>query len=210
MDDERDLKMSEKKISALAVYCGSSSGFDPAYAQAARQLGTALAERGIELVYGGGAVGMMGEIATAALAVGGKVIGVIPRALAERGLAHPRVSELYIVESMHERKALMAQRADGFVALPGGLGTLEEISEALTWAQLDLHVKPCGLLNVKGFYDPLLAFLDHITAEGFLHAGHRSLVLVGSNPDDLLAQFEVFEQVKVDKAAWAMGSHLKS
>jgi uncharacterized protein (TIGR00730 family) len=199
--------MNDKKISTLAVYCGSSGGFGPAYVEAARQLGTTLAERGIALVYGGGAVGMMGETASAALAAGGRVTGVIPRAMVERGLAHPGVSELCVVESMHERKALMAERADGFIALPGGMGTLEEISEALTWAQLDLHAKPCGLLNVNGFYDPLLAFLDHMMAEGFVHPGHRALVLVASSPDDLLALFEAFKPVKVDKAAWALGNH---
>jgi len=198
--------MCARKISALAVYCGSSGGFDPVYVQAARGLGATLAERGIEMVYGGGAVGLMGETATAALSAGGRVTGVIPRSMLERGLAHPTLSELLVVEGMHERKALMARRADGFIALPGGLGTLEEMSEVLTWAQLGLHSKPCGLLNVNGFYDPLLAFLDHMTAEGFLHTGHRSLVLVGSETADLLVQFETFAPVKVDKAAWAMGS----
>ena len=152
----------------LCVYCGSRHGAQPAYDRAARNLGAALARHGIELVYGGGRVGLMGVLAESVLAHGGKVIGVIPKALVSREVAFLELSDLRIVESMHERKALMADLADAFVALPGGVGTLEELFEILTWAQLGLHHKPCGLLNVDQFYDLLLGFLDHALAENFI------------------------------------------
>lgn len=174
-------------MNAVCVYCGSSPGEDPAYAAAATAVGRLLAASGRALVYGGGHVGLMGTVADAALAAGGRVIGVIPRSLEEKELAHRGLSELRVVGSMHERKAMMADLADAFLALPGGLGTLEELFETWTWGQLGLHAKPCGLLNVAGFYDPLLALVDHMVAERFVGADHRRLLLVDTDPEKLLA-----------------------
>jgi uncharacterized protein (TIGR00730 family) len=159
------------------VFCGSSTGLDPVFATAARALGAELASREIDVVYGGGNVGLMGIVADAALAAGGRVIGVIPHALMTRELAHQGLTELHVVDSMHERKALMASLADGFIALPGGFGTLEEFCEAVTWTQLGVHAKPCGLLNIAGFYDGLLAFLEHALSEEFLRPTHRDIVV---------------------------------
>jgi uncharacterized protein (TIGR00730 family) len=164
----------------LCVFCGSSRGLNPAYTAAAEQVGLELARHDIGLVYGGGNVGLMGMLADAVLQGGGQVIGVIPEALMAKEVGHRGLSDLRIVKTMHERKALMADLADGFVALPGGIGTFEEFFEVLTWAQLGLHSKPCGLLNVSGFYDPLLRLLDHSIEEGFIRASHRSLVVVQS------------------------------
>jgi uncharacterized protein (TIGR00730 family) len=161
----------------LCVFCGSSTGLDPVFATAARALGAELASREIDVVYGGGNVGLMGIVADAALAAGGRVIGVIPHALMTRELAHQGLTELHVVDSMHERKALMASLADGFIALPGGFGTLEEFCEAVTWTQLGVHAKPCGLLNIAGFYDGLLAFLEHALSEEFLRPTHRDIVV---------------------------------
>lgn len=158
-------------IRRVCVFCGSASGSRPGYAGAARELGTRLAHRGIGLVYGGAAVGLMGTVADAALAAGGEVIGVIPGALVDREIAHPGLSELHVVGSMHERKALMAELSGAFVALPGGLGTLEELFEVCTWRQLGLHAKPIALLDVEGYWAGLLAFLAHTEAEGFLRPG---------------------------------------
>jgi uncharacterized protein (TIGR00730 family) len=179
-------------MESLCVYCGSRAGDNPAYADAARSFGTLLAERGVTVVYGGGGVGMMGAVADAALDAGGEVVGVIPEALAAAEQAREGLTELLVVESMHERKRTMAERAEGFVALPGGFGTLEEIVEVLTWAQLGIHGKPCGLLNVAGYYDDLLAFFDHQHAEGFVDARHRGMVAVESDPEELLARFEAY------------------
>jgi uncharacterized protein (TIGR00730 family) len=170
----------------VCVYCGSNSGSRPAYERAAWEMGAALARRGLELVYGGGRVGLMGAIADAVLAEGGKVIGIIPEALVAKEVAHRGLTELRVVNSMHERKAMMVELADAFIALPGGFGTLEEFCEVLTWAQLGLHQKPHGLLNVEGFYDPLLSFFDHAVAENFVRPAHRSLVLAEKEPDRLL------------------------
>ena len=170
----------------LCVFCGSSTGLDPAFASAARALATELAARGIDVVYGGGNVGLMGIVADAALAAGGRVIGVIPHALVTRELAHRGVTELHVVDSMHERKALMARLSDGFIALPGGFGTLEEFCEAVTWTQLGVHAKPCGLLNVAGFYDGLLSFLEHALAEEFLRPTHREIVVSDADPFRLI------------------------
>jgi hypothetical protein len=170
----------------LCVYCGSNAGARPEYAAAARGLARSLAERGLGLVYGGGNVGLMGILADEALARGCEVIGVIPRALAEREVAHAGITRLEIVESMHERKARMAELADAFLALPGGLGTLEELFEVWTWTQLGFHAKPCGLLDVAGYYAPLVGFLERSVAEGFLRPEHRSALLVGSDADALL------------------------
>ncbi|MDB6064210.1 MAG: yvdD [Pedosphaera sp.] len=187
------------EIKRLCVYCGSNNGSRPAYVKAAQDMGTMLARRGIELVYGGGRVGLMGTIADATLAVGGHVIGVIPEALAAREVAHLGLKQLRVVHSMHERKALMVELSDAFVALPGGFGTLEEFCEVLTWAQLGLHRKPHGLLNVEGFYDGLLAFFDHAVAEKFIRAEHRKLVVSESDPERLLELLLKSELPNLDK-----------
>jgi hypothetical protein len=173
----------------LCVFCGASPGLNPAHAALARDVGAGLAARGIGVVYGGGRVGLMGALADGALAAGGEVIGVIPRGLVERELAHSGVTDLRVVETLHERKAVMASLADGFVALPGGLGTLEELAEAMSWAQLDLHDKPCGVLDPTGYFEPLLAFLDRAVEEGFLATGHRELLVVARDLDSLLSRF---------------------
>jgi uncharacterized protein (TIGR00730 family) len=169
----------------VCVFCGSSAG-GAVYAQAGRAFGTALARRGRSLVYGGGHIGLMGVVADAVLAAGGTAVGVIPRFLVEKELAHSRLTELLVVETMHERKALMTERADAFAVLPGGFGTGDELFEALTWAQLGLHSKPIGLLNIAGFFDPLLNWIDHMVRERFLRPEHREMVLTATNPDDLL------------------------
>ncbi len=158
------------------VFCGSSPGNDPRFMAAATELGTACAQRGIEIVFGGGRVGMMGAVADAALAAGGKVIGVIPQSLERKEVAHRGVSELHVVESMHDRKAMMAELSDGFIALPGGFGTFEEYCEAVTWVQLGLQQKPTYLVNVAGYYDPLIAQFDHAVASGFVNASNRRIV----------------------------------
>ena len=177
----------------LCVFCGSSTGHDPAYGVLAAQLGRALAQRRIGLVYGGGRVGLMGVLADAVLAAGGEVIGVIPKGLLALEHDHRGLTELRVVDSMHERKALMAGLADGFVALPGGIGTLEEIIEVWTWAQLRIHRKPCGLLDVAGFFAPLVGFLDQLVSTGFLSSASRALLAVAASPDELLAQFSDYE-----------------
>jgi uncharacterized protein (TIGR00730 family) len=175
-------------MNRVCVFCGSATGTNPAYALAARELGRELASRKIELVYGGGRVGLMGEVATAALAAGGEVLGVIPHALSGKEIALAECTELVVVDTMHERKALMADRADAFVALPGGFGTCDELFEIITWAQLGIHKKPVGLLNVNGFFTPLLTWLDHIVAEGLLRPKHRDLLLVADAVPELLAK----------------------
>jgi uncharacterized protein (TIGR00730 family) len=186
-------------VTALCVFCGSSTGHDPAYASAARTLGTLLARRGIELVYGGGNVGLMGVIADAALSAGGRVTGVMPEALIAREIGHTGITDLRVVGSMHERKAMMAALADGFIAMPGGFGTFEEFFEVVTWTQLGLHAKPAGLLNVGGFYDPLIAFLDRATAAGFIKPPHRAMVLDDRDPERLLDRVLVAEPPTVVK-----------
>ena len=173
-------------MKSLCVFCGSRSGTEAAYDEAARALGRALAAEGITLVYGGGRVGLMGVVADAALGAGGEVVGVIPRALLEREIAHSGLTVLRVVGSMHERKALMSELSEGFIALPGGTGTLEEFFEVLTWAQLGEHRKPCGLLNAGRYYDPLLAVFDHMVQQGFLSEEHRAMVLVETEPEALL------------------------
>ena len=160
----------------LCVFCGSSTGYRPEYRAAARRFGEALAERGVALVFGAGHIGLMGVLADAVLERGGQAIGIIPQALVDKELAHRTLTELHVVETMHQRKALMADLADGFVALPGGFGTADELFEILTWAQLGLHNKPIGLLNTAGFFDPLLSWLDRCVAEGFLRPEHRDFV----------------------------------
>jgi uncharacterized protein (TIGR00730 family) len=177
----------------ICVFCGASPGRDPAYFELAASVGAGLAARDIGVVYGGGRLGLMGALADAALAAGGQIIGVIPRGLVGRELAHRAVTELRIVESLHERKAQMAELADGFIALPGGLGTLEELAEVASWAQLELHNKPIGLLGHAGYWDSLLAWLDHAVAEGFISPRHRRLIGVYASLDELLARFEAWE-----------------
>lgn len=170
----------------VCVFCGSNVGARPAYADSARALGRLLVERGLGLVYGGGNVGLMGVVADAVLEAGGEVIGVIPHALMAREIGHLGVTTMHVVDSMHERKALMAEHADAFLALPGGVGTFEELFEAITWTQLGLHAKPCGLLNVDGFYDELLRFLDHAWTEGFIKPETRAIVKASADPAALL------------------------
>lgn len=184
---------------AIAVYCGSSSRAKPVYVEAARALGTALAARGWSLVYGGASCGLMGVVADAALAAGGKVIGVLPDFMDDRELAHTGLTELHIVGSMHERKAKMAALADGFIALPGGFGTLDEMFEVLTWAQINIHNKPCAFYNVSGFYNTLFAFLDHMTAEGLLRPHHRELPLLHDDLETLLELLATHEGRTDDK-----------
>lgn len=162
----------------LCVFCGSSHGADPAYAEAAKNLGGELARRGIALVYGGGNVGLMGVVADSVLAGGGEVIGVIPEALMAKELGHKGIKDLRVVKTMHERKAMMAELSDGFIAMPGGIGTFEEFFEIVTWAQLGFHSKPCALLNVNGFYDPLLRLVDHAIEERFIKASQRNILIV--------------------------------
>jgi uncharacterized protein (TIGR00730 family) len=171
---------------------------------AARRLGQALTSRDIGLVYGGGRVGVMGAIADAVLEAGGQVIGVIPQGLVDKEVALTELPDLRVVSSMHERKALMVELSDGFVALPGGLGTFEEFLEVLTWAQLRIHPKPCGLLNVCGYFAKLVGFLDHAVGEQFIEREHRSMLLIDENPESLLAKFEAYQPPQVDKAAWAL------
>src|SRR5512143_1798350 len=183
----------------ICVFCGSSAGTNPLYLDAARRTGRTLARRGIGLVYGGGGVGLMAAVADAALEAGGEVVGVIPRALQLRELAHDGLTTLHVVGSMHERKAKMAELAHAFIALPGGMGTLEEFSEILTWAQLGLHAKPCGLLDVAGYYRPLVGFFDQAVAQGFVRPEHRSLVLVGDDPDALVDRFLAWEPPKLQR-----------
>ncbi|HEY5042409.1 MAG TPA: TIGR00730 family Rossman fold protein [Verrucomicrobiae bacterium] len=176
----------------IAVYCGSNKGVRPEYAAAAQELGTLLAREKIELVYGGGCVGLMGVLADAALQHGGHVIGVIPEKLVIKEVVHEKLPDLRVVKTMHERKALMAELADGFIALPGGYGTFEELFEVLAWSQLGWHQKPFGLLDIAGFYQRLQAFLDHACQEGFIRPQHRGLVLVAGSAEQILRQMEHF------------------
>lgn len=173
-------------LRSVCVFCGASPGASPVYQEAAVALGRHLAERGLTLVYGGGAVGLMGTVADAALAAGGEVIGIIPQSLQEAEIGHKGLTRLEVVDGMHARKARMAELADAFIALPGGLGTLEELFEVWTWGQLGYHAKPLGLLEVNGFYDPLLTFLDHLVDERFVRAEHRGMLQRGASPEALL------------------------
>jgi uncharacterized protein (TIGR00730 family) len=186
-------------IRRICVFCGSSTGNDPAYIEAAQTLGRLFAREGIALVYGGGSVGLMGELADAVLGSGGEVIGVIPHALWAREVGHRGLTDLRIVDTMHERKALMADLADAFIGLPGGLGTLEEIFEVWTWAQLGLHQKPLGFLDVNGFYAPLMEFLDRAVRARFVREEHRAIALVARDPEALLRRFDSWQAPKVEK-----------
>jgi uncharacterized protein (TIGR00730 family) len=180
-------------LKRVCVYCGSHDGARPSYLQAARDMGSLLAQRNLQLVYGGGRTGLMGALADSVLAHGGKVIGVIPRSLATREIAHLELADLRVVDSMHERKALMVKLSDAFIALPGGFGTLEEFCEVLTWAQLGFHSKAHGLLNTDRFYDPLLAFFDHVVSENFVRPVHRRLMVVENEPAQLLDSLARFQ-----------------
>ncbi len=180
-------------MNRLAVFCGSKDGASPVFREAAGTLGQALAARGIGLVYGGSRVGTMGAVADATLAAQGQAIGVLPHFLQEKELAHPGLTELHLVHSMHERKAKMSELADGFIILPGGPGTMEEFFEVFTWAQLGLHEKPCGVLNIEGYYDPLIALFDTMERQGFLIPEHRAMLIVESDPDRLLERFATYE-----------------
>ncbi len=187
------------KMKRICVFCGASNGTDPLYLERARQVGRTLARRGIALVYGGGSVGLMGAVADAALAAGGEAIGVIPKALQFRERVHANLTSLHVVASMHERKAKMAELAEAFIALPGGMGTLEEFAEILTWAQLGFHSRPCGLLDVAGFYKPLIAFFDQAVAKGFIRREDRDLVLVEEEPDALIERFLSWKAPALEK-----------
>ena len=182
-----------RHLAAVCVFCGSTPGVDERYLAAARDMGALLARRGITMVYGGARAGLMGVAADAALEDGGRVVGVMPRGLWAREIGHTGLSELLIVESMHERKALMASRADAFVALPGGAGTLEELFEVWTWAMLGIHTKPVGVLNVAGFYDPLLELIEHLATQGFVRAQHRDALLADDDAGRLLARMAAYE-----------------
>ena len=186
-------------MQSVCVFCGSSPGLDPAYTEAAHSLGRTLAKANIRLVFGGGHVGLMGVVSNAAIEAGGEAIGVIPKFLVERELAHTGLTDLRIVGSMHERKAMMSDLSEGFITLPGGTGTLEEFFEILTWAQLGEHEKPCGLLNVAGYYDPLLTVFDQMVNRGFLSEPNRDLVLVESEPERLLQRLESYQPPKTAK-----------
>jgi uncharacterized protein (TIGR00730 family) len=191
-------------VKYICVFCGSSPGGRPEYAAAAQDLARALVRRELGLVYGGGHVGLMGILARAVLEEGGRVIGVIPRGLVDRELAFTGLADLRVVGTMHERKALMAELAEGFVALPGGLGTIEEFFEALTWGQLGMHHKPCGLLDVGGYYSRLMSFLDHTVDEGFVRPEHRAMVLLNQDPEALLEGLAAYHPPQIDKARWIL------
>ncbi len=181
------------------MFCGSSSGANPIYREAAEAMGQAIAQRGYGLVYGGGKVGLMGKVADTVMAAGGEAIGVIPAFLEAKEIAHPNLTQLHVVNSMHDRKALMANLADSFVAMPGGYGTLEEFCEVLTWSQLGLHQKPMGLLNVAGYYDALLTLFDRAVTDRFLQPELRAIVLEADQPNTLLDQMATYQPTKVEK-----------
>ncbi len=183
----------------ICVYCGANPGRQEAYSGAARDLAKALVDRDVGLVYGGASVGIMGLIADSVLQLGGRVVGVMPEALVRKEIAHKRLTELHVTQSMHERKNLMAELSDGFIAMPGGIGTLEEIFEIWTWAQLGFHAKPCGLLNVAGYFDSLTTFLDHAVTEQFVKKPHRSMLIVDHEPEALLDRFAKYEPPSVQK-----------
>jgi uncharacterized protein (TIGR00730 family) len=191
-----------KNLDQLAVYCGSAPGSDPVFAEAARATAAAMVKRKVQLVYGGGRLGLMGLIADTMLELGGEVYGVIPQALVDIEVAHPSVTELHIVETMHERKAKMTELADGFLALPGGIGTLDEFFEAWSWNALGYHKKPFCLLNVEGFWDGLIAFIDHATEKGFLSAQRRRQLLVASSPEEALELLDEAAEAATQGMVW--------
>jgi uncharacterized protein (TIGR00730 family) len=185
----------------ICVFCGAYPGVDPVYREQARLMGEALAREGLGLVFGGGSIGLMGTIADAVLAAGGEAIGVIPQALQERELGHAGLTQLHVVSTMHERKALMASLSDGFVALPGGMGTLDEFCEIVTWAQLGIHAKPCALLDVAGYWSGFLGFVDHAVSQGFVKAEHRRMLVVERSPERLIAAMRAWQPPKLTR--WA-------
>lgn len=189
------------RLTSICVFCASSDGTDPAHRAAASSFGALLAARGIALVYGGGRVGLMGALADGALRAGGRVIGVIPRAMIEAERGHTGLAALHVVTTMHERKAKMVELSDGFLALPGGFGTFDELFEVITWAQLGIHGKPIGVLDTGGFYAPLMTFLDHVVAEGFIQPRFRNMVLADADPEQLLARMA--EHTPPTGAGWA-------
>ena len=186
-------------MNSICVFLGSSPGNHPAYMETAAALGRELAARSLTCVYGGSCTGLMNQLAESALAAGGKVVGVTVQALKDREAFHKGLTELHVLPTMHERKNLMVQFADGFVALPGGFGTLEEVLEVLTWAQLGFHKKPCGLLNIEGYFDSLLLFLDKAVTEGFIRWEHRNMLLESDSPEDMLRQMESYSVPEVEK-----------
>ena len=188
----------------IAVFCGSSIGNKEEYLIAAQNLGSALVKNGLGLVFGGGMIGLMGVIARRMLEIGGEVIGVIPEALFKKELALKELTDLRIVRSMHERKAVIADLSDGFIAMPGGLGTIEEIFEALTWTQLGIHTKPCGFLNVRNYFNYLIEFLNHMSDQNFIDKEHRSMIIMEENPEVLLKKINSYKYQKVDKSVWAL------
>jgi uncharacterized protein (TIGR00730 family) len=183
----------DRSITRLCVFCGTNAGSRPEYGTAARELGALLAEEGIELVYGGASVGIMGELADAVQEGGGHVTGIIPQQLIQKEAAHRGIPDLIVVASMHQRKSQMADLSDGFITLPGGIGTLEGFFEILTWGQLGIHAKPCGILNIAGYFDSLTGFLDHAVAEGFLTEGHRETIMVETDPRALLERMRAYQ-----------------
>lgn len=186
-------------MKSLCVFLGANPGNDPKYAQVARNMGHELAVRGITTVYGGSNMGLMGILAESALEAGGKVVGVIPESLVKKEVAHYGLTKLHVADSMHERKALMADLSDGFVALPGGIGTMDEIFEIFTWAQLGFHNKPCGLLNVDGYYDKLMNFLNEVVEEGFLKGIHKEMLITESTPAEIIEAFKIYEAPTANK-----------
>lgn len=186
-------------MKTLCVFCGSKAGARPDYLEAAKQLAHVLVQKEIDLVYGGASVGAMGLLANTVQDLGGNVVGVIPRSLVDKEIANTHLTDLRVVDSMHQRKALMAELADGFIALPGGLGTFEEFFEVVTWAQLGMHQKPCGLLNVCGYYDRLINFLDHAVAERLVRQEHRDMILVSYTASNLISAFQTYHAPKVEK-----------
>ncbi|NHZ86610.1 MAG: TIGR00730 family Rossman fold protein [Planctomycetia bacterium] len=188
----------------LCVFCGSSRGTTKIYVDAARKLGKTLVKNNIGLVYGGGDVGLMGEIAHTVVDEGGEVIGVIPKALFDKEVAYTTLPDLRVVNSMHERKSLMVELSDGFIAMPGGLGTIEEFFEVLTWTQLGIHEKPCGILNVDGYFDHLIEFLNHTVSQKFVNKVHQSMILIKNDPVELIKSFESYKSPKIDKAKWIL------
>lgn len=186
-------------MKSVCVYCGSNIGRQEAYSNAARILAKSLVDRDIKLIYGGASVGIMGLIADTVLQLGGQAVGVIPDALVQKEVAHKNLTELHVTQSMHERKTLMAELSDGFIAMPGGIGTLEEIFEIWTWAQLGFHKKPCGLLNIEGYFDSLTTFLNHAVEEQFIKTPHRSMLLIDADPEKLLDRFASYEPPTIPK-----------
>ena len=188
----------------IAVFCGSSIGNDDDYTIAAKSLGSTLVKNGLGLVFGGGTIGLMGIIARNVLKNGGEVVGVIPEALYKKQLALQELTDIRIVGSMHERKALIAELSDGFIAMPGGLGTIEEIFEVLTWTQLGIHTKPCGFLNVRNYFNHLINFLDHMRDQNFISEKHRSMIIIEENPEELLIKIKSYKHQDIDKSTWAL------